>query len=311
MPECGTGERFPPRPYCKQSGLCIRHAEAGYIPAIITCSMSESLEKAQAAAAFIKSRTSRSFKTVLILGSGLGNFINEMTIETEIGYGDIPYFPVSTVEGHSGKLIAGAVGDKNILVFSGRFHFYEGYTAEEVTFPIRVMKLLGAEYLLLSNAAGGVNPAFRVGDLVMITDHISLATVNPLIGRNEPFFGTRFPDMSEPYAKILIEKARQIAQDMALPLKEGIYFGVTGPSFETRAEYQMIYRLGADMVGMSTVQETITGVHCGLKVFGISVITDIGIREEDNIITHEEVLLAANEAAPKMTALVKELVKAI
>ncbi len=273
--------------------------------------MSELLEKAQAAVAFIKSRTPHSFKTVLILGSGLGNFIDEVTVDVEIPYSNIPYFPLSTVEGHSGKLIAGAIGDKKILVLSGRFHFYEGYTAAEVTFPIRVMKLLGAENLLLSNASGAVNPTYRIGDLVIITDHISLTTANPLIGKNESFFGTRFPDMSEPYAKELIATAREIGVQQGLQLKEGVYFGVTGPSFETRAEYRMIYRLGADMVGMSTVQETIVGVHCGLKVFGVSVITDIGIREEDNTITHEEVLLAAKEAAPKMTALVKELVKAI
>ncbi len=273
--------------------------------------MSELLEKAQVAATFIKSRLIKAPKTALILGSGLGNFINEVTIEVEIPYSEIPHFPLSTVEGHSGKLIAGTIDEKPVLILSGRFHFYEGYSPVEVTFPIRVMKLLGIENLLLSNASGAVNPSFRIGDLVIITDHISFATPNPLIGTNESFFGTRFPDMSEPYAKELIYLAHKIGVQQNQSLKEGVYFGVTGPCFETRAEYKMIHRLGADMVGMSTVQETIIAVHAGIKVFGISVITDIGIREEENTITHEEVLMAAKEAEPKMSLLVKELVKAI
>jgi len=273
--------------------------------------MSELLEKAQKAASFIRSRTNRSFKTGLILGSGLGNFVHEIAVETEIPYTEIPYFPESTVEGHSGKLIAGAIGGKSVLVLAGRFHFYEGYTAREVTFPVRVMKLLGVENLLLSNAAGSVNPGFHIGDLVVITDHISFATVNPLIGKNEDAFGTRFPDMSEPYSKTLINTAKAIALQQGQVLKEGVYFGVTGPTFETRAEYNLISRLGGDVVGMSTVQETIVAVHCGMRVFGVSVVTDIGIREEENTISHEEVLIAARNAEPKMSALFKELVKAI
>lgn len=194
---------------------------------------------------------------------------------------------------------------------AGRLHFYEGHTAAEVAFPIRVMKLLGVRTLLISNAAGGVNPSFAVGDLMIITDHISLATVNPLIGRNEDTFGPRFPDMSEPYAKILIEKGKIIATQLGIPLKEGVYFGVTGPTFETRAEYKMIHALGADAVGMSTVQEVIVAAHAGIQVFGVSVITDLGIGEETIAITHEEVLNAAAAAEPKLTALFKELVKAI
>lgn len=269
------------------------------------------MEKAQEAAAFIRNRTNKTFKTGLILGSGLGNFISEVSIEVTIPYNEIPHFPLSTVEGHSGKLIAATIEDKPVLVLAGRFHFYEGYSAAEVTFPVRVLKLLGVENLLLSNASGAVNPDFQIGDLVMITDHISFAIANPLIGKNESFFGTRFPDMSEPYSKELIALAREIGGRQNLLLKEGVYFGVTGPTFETRAEYRLIHRLGADMVGMSTVQETIVAVHAGIKVFGVSVITDIGIREEENTITHEEVLIAAKEAEPKMTALVKELVKAI
>lgn len=250
-------------------------------------------------------------ETGIVLGSGLGNFVSEMTVVEEIRYTEIPHFPVSTVEGHSGRLIFGKIGPKNIVVMAGRLHFYEGHTATEVAFPIRVMKLLGVHTLLISNAAGSVNTAFAVGDLMIITDHISLATVNPLIGKNEDAFGTRFPDMSEPYAKALISKAKVIAGQLGIPVKEGVYFGVTGPTFETRAEYKMIHVLGGDAVGMSTVQEVIVAAHAGIQVFGISVITDLGIREEDNTITHEEVLEAASAAEPKLTALFKELVKAV
>lgn len=268
-------------------------------------------EKLTAAVSFIKSRYSSPAATGIVLGSGLGNFVEEMTVEKEIYYTEIPHFPVSTVEGHSGKLIFGSIGKKNIVVMAGRLHFYEGYAAAEVAFPIRVLKLLGVNTLLISNAAGGVNTSFAVGDLMIITDHISLATVNPLIGKNEDAFGTRFPDMSEPYSKTLIRKGKAIAAQLGIPVKEGVYFGVTGPTFETRAEYKMINVLGGDAVGMSTVQEVIVAAHAGIKVFGISVITDLGIRDEDNIITHEEVLQAATAAEPKLTALFKELVKAI
>ncbi|HTN06876.1 purine-nucleoside phosphorylase [Agriterribacter sp.] len=268
-------------------------------------------EKITEAVAYIKSRYSTPSEIGIVLGSGLGNFVSEMNVEKEIPYTEIPHFPVSTVEGHSGRLIFGQIGHKHIVVMAGRLHFYEGHAATEVAFPIRVMKLLGVHTLLLSNAAGGVNAAFAVGDLMIITDHISLATVNPLIGKNEDAFGPRFPDMSEPYAKTLIRKGKAIAGQLDIPVKEGVYFGVTGPTFETRAEYKMILALGGDAVGMSTVQEVIVAAHAGIQVFGISVITDLGIREEDNIITHEEVLEAASAAEPKLTALFKALVKAI
>jgi purine-nucleoside phosphorylase len=191
---------------------------------------------------------------------------------------------------------------------AGRFHFYEGYTPEQVSYPIRVMKQLGIQHLLISNAAGGVNTDFKVGDLMIITDHISLNTVNPLIGKNHEELGPRFPDMSEPYTKELVQKVKKIGASLNIPLKEGVYFGVTGPTFETRAEYKMIHVMGGDAVGMSTVQEVIIAVHMGLPVFAISVITDIGIREDDNVITHEEVLQAAKEAEPKLTAIFKQLV---
>lgn len=273
--------------------------------------MSALLQKMNEAANFIQSRFSGKISIGLILGSGLGNFIKEMEVKVEIPYSEIPHFPVSTVVGHSGKLIIGALEGKLVVAMAGRFHFYEGYSPEEVVFPVRVMKQLGVETLLLSNAAGGVNSHFKVGDLMIINDHISFATVNPLIGKNETCLGPRFPDMSEPYSKDLIAKAKAIAKTLGFHVHEGVYFGVTGPTFETRAEYRMIKIVGADVVGMSTVQETIVAVHMGMSVFGMSVVTDLGIRDDENVITHEEVLEAAATAEPRFSAIFKELVKAI
>jgi len=247
----------------------------------------------------------------IVLGSGLGNLVNEISIEKEISYGDIPHFPVSTVEGHSGKLLLGELSGKKVLVMAGRFHYYEGYTTQQVAYPIRVMWMLGVETLLVSNAAGGVQQGFKVGDLMIIKDHISLFTVNPLLGKNEEEIGARFPDMSEPYSKALIAKAKAIGARLGYNLKEGVYTGVTGPTFETHAEYRLIKAVGGDAVGMSTVQEVIAAVHAGMKVFAISVITDLGIREEENKITHEEVLAAAKDAEPKLTQLFKEMVAVV
>lgn len=247
----------------------------------------------------------------IILGSGLGNLVTEITIEKEISYADIPHFPVSTVEGHSGKLLLGTLSGRKVVVMAGRFHFYEGYTPQQVAYPVRVMKMLGVTTLLVSNAAGGVGTGFKVGDLMIIKDHISFFTANPLMGKNEADIGTRFPDMSEPYDKILIAKAKAIGERFGYNLKEGVYTGVTGPTFETRAEYSLIKAVGGDAVGMSTVQEVIIAVHAGMKVFAVSVITDLGIREEENSITHEEVLQAAKDAEPKLSHLFKELVAAI
>jgi purine-nucleoside phosphorylase len=265
-------------------------------------------EKIQEAAAFLQPFSGEKHPVGVVLGSGLGNFIQEIQVQHEIAYDRIPHFPVSTVEGHQGKLIIGTLANKPIIAMAGRFHFYEGYGPEEVVFPIRVMKELGVQTLLISNAAGGVNPAFRVGDLMIINDHISFATINPLLGPNDTRLGPRFPDMSEPYRKTLISRVKEIAAEMQIPLQEGVYFGVTGPTFETRAEYKLIYTLGAHAVGMSTVQEVIAAVHGGMDVFAMSVITDIGIREEENTITHEEVLQAAKEAEPKLSAIFRELI---
>lgn len=258
--------------------------------------------------AFIRTVYSGSPRVGIILGSGLGNLSQEIAIEKEIPYGDIPHFPVATVEGHHGKLIFGALNGQKVVVLSGRFHYYEGYTPAQVAYPVRVMKFLGVETLLLSNAAGGMNKGFRVGDLMIINDHISLFTVNPLLGKNYDQLGPRFPDMSEPYDKTLIKKAKAIAARLEIPVHEGVYAGVTGPTFETRAEYKLLHYVGGDAVGMSTVQEVIAARHAGIAVFAISVITDLGIRDEDNIITHEEVLQAASAAEPKLTGIFRELI---
>lgn len=270
--------------------------------------MSEVLQKISESTAYIKNLYKETPAVGIVLGSGLGSFTGEIKSELEIPYSDIPNFPVSTVEGHSGKLIFGELSGKKVVAMAGRFHYYEGYTTQEVVFPIRVMKYLGIETLLISNAAGGMQAGFKVGDLMIITDHISLLTVNPLIGKNEEAFGTRFPDMSEPYKKDLADKARAIAKEAGYVVKEGVYVGVTGPTFETRAEYKMLHAIGGDAVGMSTVQEVIAAVHMGVPVFAMSVITDIGIREEENTITHEEVLQAAKDAEPKLTHIFKSLV---
>jgi purine-nucleoside phosphorylase len=273
--------------------------------------MSALMEQLGETVRYIHSQWTLNPEIGIVLGSGLGNLVAEMKIEKEIPYQDLPHFPVSTVEGHSGKLIFGQLGNKQVIAMSGRFHYYEGYTASEVAYPIRVMKLLGVQTLLLSNAAGGMNAAFSVGDLMIIRDQISLFTVNPLLGKNEAELGPRFPDMSEPYNKTVIKKAVEIADKLGIAVHQGVYAGVTGPTFETRAEYRLLHLAGADAVGMSTVQEVIVARHMDMQVFAISVITDLGIREEENIITHQEVLEAAAAAEPKLTAIFRELVQAI
>lgn len=280
--------------------LCIFAAQEIY--------MEHLMKRLNEAIAFFKELKVPQPRVGIVLGSGLGNFRDEIEIAAEVDYDQIPHFPISTVEGHHGKLIFGKLNGEQVVAMAGRFHYYEGYTADEVVFPIRVMKFLGIEALLLTNAAGGVRNGMKVGDLMIIQDHISLGIANPLIGKNFADLGKRFPDMSEPYKKEFIEKAKNIATALSIPIIEGVYFGVTGPTFETRSEYKMISILGGDAVGMSTVQEVIAANHMGLPVFAVSVITDLGIREEDNIITHDEVLQAAKEAEPKIAALIREMV---
>ena len=245
--------------------------------------------------------------TAIILGTGLGSLVHEITDSYELKYADIPNFPVSTVEGHSGKLIFGKLGSKDIMAMQGRFHFYEGYSMKEVTFPVRVMKELGIKTLFVSNAAGGMNPGFSIGDLMIITDHINLFPEHPLRGRNIEY-GPRFPDMSEAYSKELITQALAIAKEKGIKVQQGVYLGTQGPTFETPAEYKMFHILGADAVGMSTVPEVIVANHCGIKVFGISVITDLGIEGKIVEVSHEEVQKAADAAQPRMTTIMRELI---
>ncbi|MET0637684.1 MAG: purine-nucleoside phosphorylase [Chitinophagaceae bacterium] len=273
--------------------------------------MSDILMELRETVAYLQSRYAEKPEIGIVLGSGLGNFAGSINVELEVSYTDIPHFPVSTVEGHTGKLIFGTIGGKKVVAMAGRFHYYEGYTPQEVVFPIRVMKYLGISTLLLSNAAGSVNPDYEVGDMMIIRDHVSFFTPNPLIGKNVAEWGPRFPDMSEPYNKGLINKARAIAARHNYVIHEGVYVAVTGPTFETRAEYKFISVLGGDVVGMSTVQECIVANHMGIDVFAVSVVTDLGIREEDNVITHEEVLAAAKAAEPRLATIFVELISAI
>lgn len=247
----------------------------------------------------------------IILGTGLGGLVKEIIVEHVLPYDSIPDFPVSTVEGHSGKLIFGKLGGKNVVAMQGRFHFYEGYSMQQITFPVRVMKALGIKTLCVSNAAGGMNPAFEVGELMLISDHINLFPTNPLIGKNINEWGPRFPDMSEAYNKKYIELALSIAKKNNIKVSTGVYAGLTGPCFETPAEYRYLWRIGADAVGMSTVPEVIVARHSGLHVFGISIITDLGIEGKVFTVSHEEVQQVAAQQEPKMTLIMRELVAGI
>jgi purine-nucleoside phosphorylase len=273
--------------------------------------MSELKQQIMEALNFIRTRTKLEPKIGIILGTGLGGLAKEIEAETIIDYGDIPHFPISTVESHHGKLIFGKLFGKDVVAMQGRFHYYEGYTMKQITFPVRVMKFLGVKYLLISNAAGGLNPLFRKGDLMIITDHINLLGDNPLIGPNDDELGPRFPDMSEPYSKELIELAEQIALEEKIRVQKGVYVAMTGPSLETRAEYRFLRLIGADAVGMSTVPENIVANHMGMKVFGISVITDECFPDALQPLSVEEVIRVASETEPKLTRLMKRLVEKI
>ena len=265
------------------------------------------LQKIQETAEFLKSKMTTAPETAIILGTGLGSLVNEITDKYEIKYEDIPNFPLSTVEGHSGKLIFGKLGNKEIMAMQGRFHFYEGYSMKEVTFPVRVMRELGIKTLFVSNAAGGMSPDFIIGDLMIITDHINMFPEHPLRGKNIPY-GDRFPDMSQAYSSELIAMAKEIAKEKGIRIVEGVYLGTQGPTFETPSEYRMFHRMGGDAVGMSTVPEVIVARHCGIRVFGISVITDLGVEGKIVEVSHEEVQKAADEAQPRMTTIFREIV---
>ncbi|HEX9152052.1 MAG TPA: purine-nucleoside phosphorylase [Flavobacterium sp.] len=265
-------------------------------------------KQVQQTVSFIKERIYFTPEYGVILGSGLGSFTDEMKIEFTLPYSEIPNFPTSTVKGHKGALVFGTIGTKKVVAMQGRFHFYEGYSMKEVTFPVRVMKFLGVEKLIVSNASGGVNPTYKVGAIVMITDHINMTPEHPLRGENDERFGPRFVNMSEPYSRKMIAKAQELAKELGIAVHEGIYLGLQGPTFETLAEYRMVKILGADCVGMSTVPEVIVARHMDLETFGISVITDMGDEKSIGAISHEEVLQAAKNAEPKVRSLIKELI---
>jgi purine-nucleoside phosphorylase len=265
----------------------------------------------QTSAEFIQSKLTSTPKIGLILGSGLGILAEEIQNPTVIPYSDIPEFPVSTVEGHAGQLVIGELAGKQVVVMQGRFHYYEGYSMEKVTFPVRVMKLIGVETIVVTNAAGGVNKEFEAGDLMLITDHINNFGDNPLIGANDSEFGVRFPDMSEAYTLSLQEVARKVATDFGITLKEGVYAGNTGPSYETPAEVRMLRVLGADAVGMSTVPEVIIARHAGIKVLGISCISNMAAGILDQPLTHDEVMETTEKVKGNFLSLVKGIVKEI
>ncbi len=267
------------------------------------------LEKILETVDFIKSKTNGFEPEVgIVLGSGLGGLVDVIDTQYSISYKDIPNFPVSTVAGHQGKLILGTLSGRKVVAMQGRFHYYEGYSTKEVTFPIRVLKYLGIKLLVLSNASGGVNPDFRVSDIMFITDHINLLP-NPLIGKNDDRIGTRFPELSEAYNKNVLAFADKIADELKIQVQHGVYVGDTGPTYETPAEYNYYRIIGGDCVGMSTVPEVIVARHCGLPVFAMSIITDLGGKDIAVQVTHEEVINAANVAEPKMTAILKEMLR--
>ncbi len=265
-------------------------------------------EQVQETVSYIKAKTNFTPEYGVILGSGLGSFTDDIQIEFTLPYGEIPNFPVSTVQGHKGALVFGTIGTKKVVAMQGRFHYYEGYSMKEVTFPVRVMKFLGVEKLIVSNASGGVNPNYKVGDVVLIKDHINMMPEHPLRGKNDERFGPRFVNMSEPYSKKMIIKAKELAQKLNIVVKDGVYLGLQGPTFETLAEYKMVKNIGADCVGMSTVPEVIVARHMEMETFGLSVITDMGDEDSIETISHDEVLEAAKSAEPKVRNLIKELI---
>jgi purine-nucleoside phosphorylase len=269
-------------------------------------SLTERIEEAVAA---IRARSGVAPAVGVILGTGLGGLAERIQVETAIPYEEIPHFPLSTVESHSGRLLLGTLGGKPTVAMQGRFHRYEGYTLQQVTFPVRVMRALGAETLVVSNACGGMNPFWAPGDLVLIADHINLLGDNPLIGPNEDALGPRFPDMSEPYSQALQELAVQVATEKKIALRRGVYVAVPGPNLETRAEYRMLRTLGADVVGMSTVPEVIVAVHGGMRVVGISIITDACMPDALEVADIAKIIAVANRAEPNLTALVEGIVE--
>ena len=270
--------------------------------------MSELIKNINETLEIIRSKTEKKYEVGIVLGTGLGGLVSEIEIEVEIDYNDLPHFPVSTVESHKGKLIFGKLGGKNVIAMQGRFHYYEGYSMQQITYPIRVMKYLGVETLIVSNACGGMNPIYRRGDIMIMIDHINLLGDNPLIGHNEDEFGPRFPDMSEPYDLGLIDIAEKVALENNIKVQKGVYVAVSGPCLETKAEYRFLRTIGADVVGMSTVPENIVANHQGMKVLGISIITDECFPESLKAVDVAEIIETANATEPKMTLIMKEVV---
>jgi purine-nucleoside phosphorylase len=268
------------------------------------------LQQIKETANFLKEKTNATPESGIILGTGLGGLVGEIEINHSISYEDIPNFPVSTVEGHSGRLIFGKLGGKSVVAMQGRFHFYEGYPMQKVTFPVRVMKYLGIKNLIVSNASGGVNPDFEIGDLMILNDHINLIP-NPLIGHNDNELGPRFPDMSESYCPDMVAKAEKIATDNNIKVQKGIYIAVTGPTLETPAEYLYFRIIGGDTVGMSTLPEVVVARHMDIPCFAISVITDLGVPGKIKKVTHEDVQAVAEVTEPKLTLIIKELISSI
>jgi purine-nucleoside phosphorylase len=270
--------------------------------------MGQLLQRMEEAKSYIQSHIAAKPQIGLILGSGLGELADDIQEAVRIPYESIPSFPVSTVEGHAGQLVTGRLNNKTVIAMQGRFHYYEGYSMQEVTFPVRVMKALGVEQLIVTNACGGMNPAFKAGDLMLIQDHLNMTGANPLIGENEPTLGRRFPDMSRAYTPQLQALVREAAQSLGIDIQQGVYAGITGPTYMTPAELTMLRKLGGDAVGMSTVPEVIVASHMAMQVIGISCVTDMAIGEHLEPLSHEQVIEVANRTKPKFISLVKEIV---
>ena len=271
--------------------------------------MPDLIEQIEKAVKAVRSYTGLDPDVGIILGTGLGGLVQEIDIDAEISYEDIPGFPLSTVESHAGKLILGTLGGKKVAAMQGRFHVYEGYTIQQITFPVRVLKYLGAETLIISNVSGGLNSEFTEGDIMILTDHLNLLGGNPLIGRNPDSMGPRFPDMYESYNRDLIARLERIAESENIPLKKGVYAAMTGPSLETAAEYKMLRIMGADSIGMSTVPEVIAGVHLGMRILALSVITDMCTPETLKPVNIEEIIRCASEAEPRLTLLIRRVIE--
>jgi len=273
--------------------------------------MSELISKINETLEVIKKIATEEYPFGIILGTGLGGLAKDIDVQHEIEYEDLPHFPLSTVESHHGKLIFGRIGDKNVIAMQGRFHFYEGYSMKQITYPVRVMKFLGVKTLLVSNACGGMNPIYNRGDIMLMVDHINLLGDNPLIGMNEDELGPRFPDMSEPYDLELIKVAEEVALENKIKVQKGVYVAVPGPNLETKAEYRFLRTIGADVVGMSTIPENIVANHMGIKVLGTSIVTDECFPDSLKPVNVEEIISTAMKAEPKMTLIMKEVVKRI